>query len=324
MSKREQEDWLEDEEELEILSDEAKSSKEYESAGWKFYLKLKDLLPDWWREFNGEVTYRKHKGSMNHHRCIESFAKKKLKDKLERKFFIWMVSPKKVWEQEALSKHGNKKRVPWLGDWEAKRKNGYWLTNRALVGSLRKAVRENLESGKAIRATAPFIIQVLMRRQRLVEKINEKFQGEPFYADERLDSKNNQRRVNTYRKMLLEAESDIFGAIHEWMRIHGVNPKNPHEMADMATLAALSGQVGASAALTGMTAGLNMQPIPGQNGSHLLTTGDGNNVVVSLDALMLAAQLRNHESTFKRPLPVIEAEEVPKKEKTNGHAKHAN
>src|ERR1700691_251043 len=97
---RHQEKELDEEDQVEILSDEEKSAKEYESVGWKLYLKLKDLLPDWWEEFNGQVTYRK-KGNIAHHRSIESFARKKLKDKKERNLFIWMVSPKQVWEYEA-------------------------------------------------------------------------------------------------------------------------------------------------------------------------------------------------------------------------------
>lgn len=296
------------------------------TKGWKFYISVKELLPDWWYEFNGKVeSSHKSSGFNSKYKNIEVFAKHKVKDKTERQFFIWMISPRKVWERNAKTGH-KRYQVPWLGDWHARRRNGYWETeNKEHIKSLRKAITENVQSGTAIRATSPFIVQSLLRWSRLADKVDELFKGEPF-VDESPHSKNNIQRFKLYTSMHEQVEELKTKTIKEWMRIHGVDPNNPHEMADMATMAQLVGQSAAASALTGYSIGSSLSPQNGNdgkpNGNNVLSL-NGQGIVISPDALLLAQHLAQHSTTFKKPLPsIIEGEELIKpKEKTNGHSK---
>lgn len=314
MSKHDTE-WMEDDQ---PVTDKVKQS----GSGWKFYTKIKESIPDLWSEYYGA---RRSNGRPEH-KTIESFAKKKFKDRKERYYFIWMISPKHVWEEESKSEESKFHVVPWLGDWNKRRKKGFWVTeDRQQIKGLAKAIETNVNSGEAIRATAPFIVQQLMRCVRLSEKIDEMFAGEPFLDGEHPTKKGAFGRYKQYREMQNEVWSDMQARIGTWMRIHGVNPNNPHEMADMANMALAISQGASAAALTGLTAGMHMLPNADgtPSGSHLLTT-DNQKLVIGPDALLLAKHLTDHQNMFKKPLPKIEPVTIEgevKKEKTNGHAK---
>lgn len=325
MSKQQQDDrdWIDELEEDPVLPDKTSDKEHTKSDGWKFYLRVKDQLPDWWEEFNGTDVSKKH-GIKRKYRDVKHLAKAKLKDRTSRQYLIWMIGPKSVWKEEARAENSSKYMVPWLGDWYQRRRNGAWLDgNKPVIKQLRKAIKEQLDSNKSIKAAAPFIVQMLLRKVKLQEKIDEMFAGEPFYSDERPDSKNNKQRFHYYLSLCNEVDKSITKCIHEWMRLNGVNPKNPHEMADMATMVGAFGQVGASAALTGMMTG--MQMIPNQDGtpsgSHMLPMGDGHGIVVTPDALLLAKHLSDHGKTFNKPFQTIEQDAViVEEEKPNGKA----
>lgn len=315
-----------DEDELPVIAlDRERRAAEYpgfETKGWKFYIKIKPQLMDWWREFNGELKADRTKGVRNKYKTVYHFAKEKIKDHTERNWLIWMIGPKKVWERDAI----NHKRyiVPWLGDWQARRRNGYWETeNREQIKYLKNAIKDNLEASKAIRATSPFVVQTLMRWVRLQEKIDKLFDGEPF-GDE-VPSKQALARFKLYTSMHQQVEELKENTYKTWMMIQGVDPKSPHEMWDMTTVAQAIGQSAAAGALTGYTAG-SMQPVLDQDGKpngHQQLNLNNQGIVISPDALLLAQHLVKHSQTFKRPLPAIEGEIVQeeKKEKANGHSK---
>jgi hypothetical protein len=331
MGKRHREKEIDDDELPIVAVDHQKKGKlaseiSYDTAGWKFYLRIKELLPDLWYEFNGAVKADSKNRTKQRYRDIEHFAKHKFKDHKERKWFVWMCSPNKVYRREA--KNHKRYNVPWLGDWYARRRNGYWETeNKEQIKYLQKAIKENVQSSQAIRATAPFIVKSLMRWERLSDKVDSLFQGEPFVDENHPGSKNNIQRFKLYTSMHAEIENLKVSVYEWWMRIHGIDPKNPHEMADMATMAQMVGQSAAAGALTGYTAG-NFQPIVNEqgkaNGSHVLQV-NGQGVVIPPDALLLAQHLVKNATTFKRPLPpIVEGELVKEdkvKEKSNGHAK---
>jgi hypothetical protein len=311
MSKKQILDWMEEEESI-LPSHSDKKDKNYQSPGWQFYVKIKDQIPDLWFEFNSAV---KDKTKVKY-RDAHSFAKKKFKHREERKYFEWMISPKFVWLEEAESSKG-KYVVPWLGDWYKRRQTGYWNTEtREHIKGLTNAIKENVESSQAIRATAPFIVQELMRCVRLKEKIDDLFHGEPFDGTEL--SKKQSSRFRHYLEMHNKVWEDMQSRIKMWMTIHGVNPDNPHEMQDMATLAQLIGQSSAASALTGMTAGLGINPsLPVENkGNGTVLQLNGSKVEIPLDALLLAKHLVDHSNTFLKPLPpVVDGEVIKKEEK---------
>jgi hypothetical protein len=331
MSKRHKEKEV-DEDELPIVAlDHQKKGRlaseiSYDTAGWKFYLRIKELLPDLWSEFTGRMDESKKTRIKLRYRDVEHFSKHKFKDHKERQWFIWMCSPNKVYRREA--KNHKRYSVPWLGDWYAQRRNGYWQTeNKEHIKHLLKAIKENVQSSQAIRATSPFIVKSLMRWERLADKVDKLFEGEPFVDEHHPGSKSNIQRFKLYMDMHHQVDELKTGVIHEWMRIHGVDPKNPHEMADMATMAQMVGQSAAAGALTGYTAAGAMQPMLNEqgkpNGSNVLTVG-GQGIVIPPDALLLAQHLVKHSQTFKKPLPpIVEGELIEKevKEKSNGHAK---
>lgn len=312
-----------------------------DSKGWRFYMKIRDYLPEWWYEFNGAINPGRNKVRCKY-KSIKAFSIKKLKHKEERQFLIWMIGPRRIWDEEAISHKPNTDKskkvrhvVPWLGDWKRRRRNGYWeVENKEHIKGLSRAIKENVDSMQAIRATAPFIVSELMRWIRLHEKVDEVFDGKPLLMDEEPDSKNNIKRYNLYTRMHEDVQKKVSHTIKDWMRIHGVNPNNPHEMADMATLAQMAGQSAAMGAVGGLAAGLGFNSIPNGNGepsgSNLLQVGESR-VVITPDALLLANHLTKHSELFKKPLPPIEGvgkiiqdEEENKsngKSKTNGHSK---
>jgi hypothetical protein len=302
--------------------------------GWKFYIKIKDQLPDWWYKYNGEVHNHQSKYSNKHlkpkYRNIHEYAKYRFSDKQEREWFEWMISPKKVWERKAISSHKKRFEVPWLGDWEARRRNGYWETdNKEQIRYLQKHIKETVTSNQAIKATAPFIVQSLVRLVRLQDKVDKLFDGEPF-LDDNPTSKTNLIRFKLYTSMHEQIEKLKTPVYEWWMRVHGVDPKDPHGMWDMSTMVQAVGQSAAAGALTGYTASMQpntMQPMIGPdgkpNGDQMMNL-NGRGIVIPPDALLLAAHLVKHSKTFNKPLPpIIEAEEIKedKKEKSNGHAK---
>lgn len=291
----------------------------FQTKGWKFYISIKELLPDWWEEFNGRVSRKSNHPVHPKYKSVRHFAKHKIKNTEQRQWFIWMTGPKKVWEQESL----NQKRytVPWLGDWYKRRLNGRWQPeNKEYFKSLNLALRSNLDKNQAIRATAPFLVKQMMRWIKWGEKIDEAFDGELFVNDDP-GSTRSKTRFDLYKKMHDQIESRIIGITHEWMRIHGVNPNDPHEMWDMGTIASAIGQSSAAAALTGYAAG-NQLTMDQNNGNSVMQL-NGQGIVISPDALLLAQHLTKHSNTFRKPLPVtIDAEpEMIPEVKKNGHAK---
>jgi hypothetical protein len=331
MSKKHHKNIIDDDELPVIALDGKRNPADYpsfDSKGWRYYIKIKPVLIDWWNEFNGSlVTNRTNGGHKNRYRDIEHFARHKAKG-IERQWLVWMISPRKVWERESITH--KKHVVPWLGDWKARRRNGYWETeNKEYIRSLRQAMKDNVSSGQAIRATSPFHVKSLMRWERLADKIDELFEGKPF-VDENPHSKSNASRFALYTSMHEKVDGLKASVIHEWMRIHGVDPKNPHEMADMGIMAQMVGQSAAASALTGFAAASSLQPMSGQdgkpNGEQMLNL-NGQGIVISPDALLLAQHLVKHSQTFKKPLPpMIEGEVVKEvvkdssKDKSNGKA----
>jgi hypothetical protein len=318
MSKEDQEldlEWLEElSAEPPIVPYEDKARKhgqakqiKYQGAGWKYYISIKSKLPEWWDEFNGKTK----KSSAPLYKNVWTFIKAKTKNKQQQEWLYQMFGPAPEKDQ--------KLEVPWLRDWNKVRKNGYWNTEDGYeYRRLAKVIKNNIESNDAIKATAPFVIQDIVRFTRLQSKVEEVFNGQPFNDSQPILSGHNRMRFKTYLKMLSSVTAYKYKMIHEWMRIHGINPSNPHEMQDIVLLAQLSGQVGASAALTGYVAGQN---IPA-NGQNLLSPGDTG---LTRDAVLLAMSWKQKEKEYLKKIPdvVLDGDELVEKipDKTNGKHK---
>lgn len=278
----------------------------YNSSAWRYYLDVRYKFAEWWNEFNGALDHK----TRPKYRNIRSFVESRTKNKQHREWLLYMLGPRPHEE------HGKQRTIPYVGDWVRRRKNGYWSEeNKYQIKSLAKAIKDNLEKGETIRATAPFLIQELCRVNRLISKLDELFGGNPF-LDENPTSKGNKIRFETYAKMYNTLFTMKTNAVHELMRVHGVNPEEPNQMWNMGVIAEAMGRVGAAGALTGAAAAGGT--LPGLRPDQ---------IVMSRSALLMANHLQTHANVFKVPLPedkIVEGELVEKhknKEKTNGHTK---
>lgn len=280
----------------------------YQGSGWKYYLAVKPKLRDWWEEFNGTLG----KDTSPKFKSIKSFIQSRTKNKSQQEWLYQMMGPK--------PNEDSKLEVPWLGDWSKRRKNGYWNTEDGFeYRRLVKLINKNIDATEAIRQCAPFVIQDLIRIGRLQQKIDDKFNGDPFLNGHPL-SHGNKNRFKMFVKMhdtLIKLKRSL---IQDWMMINGIDPKAPHQMHDMALLAQLSGGIGASAALAGFNSG--QRQLSGNLPDGVVATSDGG-VVISKDALLVASHLTKHAKDWNKALPLeLNGDELIEKkdrsEKSNG------
>ena len=265
-------------------------------TGYSYYQRIRERLPEWWESFNGSLN--SHGGLK--YGTIKEFIKKKARQGSEREFLYQMLGP--------ASKHDTG--VPWLGDWEKRRRNGFGLLdNPGKIRPLIQAIKSNVAAADSIKSLTPVLVEELVQYSNLQKQVHEAFAGRAFISGKTQDHK----RFNAYKTMLWALTELKVKILHEIIRCHGVDPHQPQQMRDMAQIA---GGIGAAAALTGIAAG---QRIPGLG----VTTSSGQIAPYTYDSLKLAEHLTRHAHTFKKPLPIIEGEEVEhdpssSSSKTNG------
>jgi hypothetical protein len=287
----------------------------YNSHAWKYYLIIKCKFADWWNEFNGDLD---NKGKPKY-RTIKQFVESRTKDKKHREWLMFMFGTKPHDDH-------HKREIPYVGDWVKRRRNGYWTEdNKYQIKSLSRAIKDNLEKGETIRATAPFLIQELCRINRLIAKLFDMFGGNPF-LNENPTSKGNITRFKTFEMMYNSLFKMKQNTIWELMRVEGVNPEEPNQMWNMGLVTEAIGRAGAAGALTGaVAAGQGM--LPGLRPDQM---------IISKSALLMADHWHKHATVFKKPIPdinntdpVIEGVVVKEKkekdkeykDKSNGHTK---
>lgn len=304
--KHTEEYWIDGIDEAPIVPDnKEKRDYSHKSDGWKFYLKIRDRLPEFWDEFN---TKTDNKGKP-YYRNVKQLSISKFKKKpTEQQLFYWMICPYQEWAHTAYTKKEAKRHaVPWLADWEKRRKNGYWAEDNSYqIKNLNKVIKENIESGQAIKAAAPFLIKEMVMYDKLKNQVLEAFGGKALLDNESPTSKNNVFRFKVFMEMIGKVTGLKIRMIKEWMRINGIDPENPHQMFDMATLAQMSGQIGAQGALSGIAAASVMLQNPGGAPPTL----------INRDALLLAEHLTTHTKELgipKEGISVIEGVEVSTK-----------
>lgn len=312
MSDKDNMDWIDGLDVSPIMpSKRSKQNVSHSSPGYKFYIKIKENIPELWDEFNSAQSKGKAK-----YKTVRSFAKVKFKKKDENKLFILMTCTEEEWESHVTTEKGrsDKHVCPWLGNWDARRKNGYWQDSTVHASYLKAALKETVESSQAIKATAPFLVQEMMRYNRLISKIETAFGGEPF-LDDIPNSPKNKSRFDAYVDMLTKATNMKLKLVQEWMRIHGVDPLAPNEMFNPGVFAQLGGQIGAAGALTGYAAAQGFA----------LQNPEGPPTILNRNALLLADHLVQHSEKYKDE--VLDGQEVVARQdevKTNGKVKHAN
>ncbi len=119
-------------------------------------------------------------------------------------------------------------RVPWLGDWVRERSD--WLArpeNTRIAKSLALAIRDDLDNRKAVRSLAPFLIHEMARYDRMHDKVDEAFGGEPFLASLKPDSNAAKKRADLYLGFHRAVLSLQLRLSAEWMAVFGVDRKSP-------------------------------------------------------------------------------------------------
>jgi hypothetical protein len=142
------------------------------SPAYAFYGEIKGQLREWWDEFN---TRMDDKGKL-YYRTVIKFAREKGKTRLEQELILEMIGPK-----PELKPGRAKLRVPWLGDWQRRRDNGFWCPRqRSHFQELARSFKEKMVGWDAIRMTAPILIAEWARLEKHQEELDELFGGRQF------------------------------------------------------------------------------------------------------------------------------------------------
>jgi len=91
------------------------------------------------------------------------------------------------------------------------------------------SIRLNLGAAESIRAMAPLLERELIRCEKLQKQVDAAF-GNLFLSGESPVSPKNQQRFKKYFEMTKSVAMLKFKLIHEFMRVHGVDPARPHQM----------------------------------------------------------------------------------------------
>ena len=134
----------------------------------KFYLSVRELLPEWWEEFKSALD----ESGMLKYRTVRQFALAKTKNRRQRELICEMIGPR------ADSK---RLRVPWQGDWEERRMGihaGLPLPQEIKV--LAQTFSDKIAAVDAVRSAAPFVIAELSRYKGMSDDIDKAFAGQPL------------------------------------------------------------------------------------------------------------------------------------------------
>jgi hypothetical protein len=261
-----------------------------------YYKSIQSKLSGWWEEFSTELD---EKTGGPKYRTIRQFALVKSKVAREQEWIEQMIGP----EPAAYNLRGSTRgkgvwlRVPWLGDWKARRLNGYWAPEHpAKIKALAKSLKEKLAGFEAVRSAAPFLVQMMAKYERLGEKVDQVFGGQPL--DQKAGpSEANKARFYTYLEMQKSVTRIQLRLFHEWMLAHGVSINGePVHVTQINQMLVANGQ-----SPVGMADGMTNK---------------------DLEAVRLVKMLQLHADNFKMPLPtgeIVKKEQEPEKSvKGNG------
>jgi len=145
-----------------------------------------------------------------------SFAKGKAKSGWEAKVIYEAIGPR----PEPVGE--NKLRVPWLGDWQLRRANGFWRSDDPVkMRFINALLKERADANEAARALAPFLILELAKLQRMEEKINFAFAGDPFIDREPPTSPRNQKRFWTFFEMHKQVTERMMAVMGQFIKVFG-------------------------------------------------------------------------------------------------------
>jgi hypothetical protein len=243
------------------------SSKEFRAnkreKPYKFYLFVREKLPEWWEEFNTALD----ESGMLKYRTVRQFALAKVKNRRQQELICEMIGPRP--DRKRL-------RVPWLGDWKQRRMGiqaGPPLPEE--IKTLAQTFRDKIAAIDAIRSAAPFLVTEIARYSKMAEEVDKVFAGQPLDPNKPPHSSENQARFRAYRLMQFSLTRMKLELRDQWMTIHGVDPKDPVQVFQLNTISR-----------KGMASGLA-----------------GDLPVREMELLKLARALQAHEKNFGLPVP---------------------
>ena len=181
----------------------------------KFYLSVRELLPEWWEEFKSDLD---ESGKLKY-RTVWQFALAKTKNRRQRELICEMIGPRP--DRKRL-------RVPWQGDWEERRMGIHGgLPLPEELKTMTQTFRDNIAAVDAVRSAAPFVIAELSRCTRMSEEIDKSFAGQPLDPNKPPHCPKNRARFKAYTTMQSDLTPKKMELIDRWMTIHGMAPKDP-------------------------------------------------------------------------------------------------
>jgi len=243
------------------------------SPAYRYYLGVRSQMADWWEEFRSALD--PVTGGPKY-RTVSQFAKSKTKNKREQSWIGAMIgSAPCVYGDPRTKKKVVYLKIPWLGDWKARRSERYWAPDQpAKIKALTRAIKEKLVAWDAIRSAAPLLVQEMASYSKISEQIDEAFAGQPFDMSKPLHD--NIVRFNTYFEMKKKVTEMKRSLLHDWMLVHGINPSDPVQLTQV-----------------------NM----------MLGTQADQPSERDLQAIKLARMLQMHSENFKMPLPKFKSEQ---------------
>ena len=254
------------------------------NPAFRFFREVQPKLAQWWEEFSQELD---QKTGGPKYKTIYQFARAKSKVPKEQDWIAQMIGPEPTTYNHKNGKApGRWLRIPWLGDWKARRMNGYWAPEHpAKIKALAKSLKEKLVGLEAVRSAAPYLVQMMARYMKLAEQVDQVFGGQPLDMNDE-PSEKNKARFYSYLEMQKAVTRMQLRLFHEWMLVHGVSTDgNPVQIT----------QVNQMLMTDQSAAGL----------ADSMTRRD-------LEAVKLARMLQLHAENFEMPLPETSGQVVRK------------
>lgn len=239
-----------------------------EHSGYRFYASVKDELMNWWEEWDSRTEQGGQK-----FRTLYQFAKYKGKSLMEQAYIMEMCGPEPVFDEGR-----SYLRVPWLGDWAARRQNSYWAPDDPeKVQVVAKAIKRKQQQQDAVRSSAAYLVQELAWYTRASEQVDAAYGGQLFLQQESGDSPANVARFKKYfgmRKAITKGKVELL--LNYWLAF-AFDPKNPTVLTQINTQ---------------VNNGQMIPDLPALNNKEM-------------EVLKLAKHLQAHAANFEMPLPQL-------------------
>lgn len=265
----------------------------HQGRPYAYYKSLceRGLWAEWWDDFNSSVDPKTGKTK---YRTAYQFAQAKANGAEQRKWIMEMIGPRPDLDDTGLKKL----RLPWLGDWEKVRANGFWaFEDPSKTKAIAQAVKERQDQKLAVLALAPLCYQQISRAVRAHQKVDEIFGGQLYMDSLSPTDPKNLRRMKAYVNAHSLVDKKLLAPwLQRYFEIHGFDPNwAGHQWANMAGMA---GQVGAAAALTGVAAAggaLEDQPPAAQ----LTGLPEG----ITVQDVVMASIMNSHREMYGTEIP---------------------